>query len=174
MGRRWHDEGGLSLIELLVAVVVLGIGAVGVLAAMTSSITGADVHRSLAAGEVVTRDYAEAIKAHAMTLDDSAYPCPTQAVLTPAFDADAFVEGYTAEVIAVDYWVLDTSGVMLGSYGDRTSCLAAHEARCGGLDAFVGCDTSAQRLTVRVTASAKTGAAATTQESRVVVRRGNP
>jgi type IV pilus assembly protein PilV len=172
MAGRPRDEEGLSLIELLIAVVVLGIGGVGVLAAMTTSIRSADVHRSLSEGEVVTRDFAEAVRSHAMR--PTTPVCPSTADVTPPFTPPP---GYTTAVTAIEYWLPSTSDpTSAGSFtANRSACTAAHAARCANLPApIVTCDASSWRISLRVTASGETGASRTTQDSRVVVRRGNP
>ncbi|MGD9798161.1 MAG: prepilin-type N-terminal cleavage/methylation domain-containing protein [Acidimicrobiia bacterium] len=170
MPARAGDEDGFSLIELLIAVVVLGTGVVAVLAAMTTSITSSDVHRSLAGGEAVTRDYADAVKAKALAATTFTL-CPPATALTPDFDEP----GYTVTITAVEYWDPDEGDPRNGSYGSRAGCLAEAAARCAGLPDPLppSCDSGVQRVTMEVRPEGKSGAAATTTTSRVVVRRGN-
>lgn len=55
-------ESGETLIELLVAVVVLGIAGVGLVSGLTTGVIGSDTHRRLSSGETVLRAYGELVK----------------------------------------------------------------------------------------------------------------
>lgn len=55
-------ESGETLIELLVAVVVLGIAGVGLVSGLTTGVIGSDTHRRLSNGETVLRAYGELVK----------------------------------------------------------------------------------------------------------------
>src|SRR4051794_41966216 len=61
MSRRVSDDQGASLIEVLVAVVVLGTAGLALLGSMFTSIAVSDVHRKEATAGVVARDYSERI-----------------------------------------------------------------------------------------------------------------
>lgn len=95
---------GLSLVETLVAVVILGIAFTAILGGMSTSILTSDVHRKEATSETILRSYAEAIK-------DPATPyvaCP----LPPAYSSPvgfSAPSGYAASVAAVAYWDPSTS-----------------------------------------------------------------
>lgn len=56
----FHDQTGDTLIEVLVAVLILGISAVGIFGAYTMSIVGSAQHRNMAAMDVGLRNIAEA------------------------------------------------------------------------------------------------------------------
>lgn len=170
MARRAGDERGLSLIELLIAITILGSGVVAVLAAMTTSLTSADVQRSLAGGEAVMRDYADAVKAKALAATTYT-PCPTVAQVSPTFSEP----GYAASVSGVEYWRPSASDPRTGSYtSSGATCAADAAARCAGLAAPLPsfCDAGRQRITVEVVTVGETGASETTQTGRIVVRRG--
>jgi type II secretory pathway pseudopilin PulG len=55
-------ESGETLIELLVAVIVLGIAGVGLVSGLTTGVIGSDTHRRLSTGETVLRAYGELVK----------------------------------------------------------------------------------------------------------------
>jgi len=57
-----RSEAGDTLIEVLVAVVILAFCVVGLLGALTTSITSSSEHRSLASDDTVLRSFAEAAK----------------------------------------------------------------------------------------------------------------
>lgn len=91
-----RDDGGFTLIEVLVAVTLLGIGVTVILSGIMTSILTSDIHRKQATGETVLRGYAEAAKKEAASSYSS---CATTYTVpfTPA-------EGYTATLEGVDYW----------------------------------------------------------------------
>lgn len=55
-------ESGETLIELLIAVVVIGIAGVGLISGLTTGVIGSDTHRRLSSGETVLRAYGELVK----------------------------------------------------------------------------------------------------------------
>lgn len=57
-----HDERGETLVEVLVALVILGIAAVAILAGLQLSVTTSDIHRKQTTGGAYARSYAEAIE----------------------------------------------------------------------------------------------------------------
>lgn len=89
------DERGETLIELLVAVVIMGIGVVAIVGGLAVSIHVSDVHRKQATAGTAARGYAEAIEGWVAAGnfpacgDDGAYA----AVSVPGFPS-----GYTKSV----------------------------------------------------------------------------
>jgi len=169
------DEHGETLIELLVTMVVMGIGLVGIVAALGGSIIASGSHRSLAKGEVVTRDFGEAVKAKAN--DASTHDvCPTAAQLTPTFSAP----GWTLTIDpAVEYWIPDATNFPNGGWvnrgevddneADDPSCFRSYNLCTLTISA---CDPGFVR--VKVTAvNDRTDAASATVVSRLLVRRNN-
>jgi type II secretory pathway pseudopilin PulG len=61
-----HDEAGETLIEVLLTIMVVGIGMTALIAGMTIAIVSSDAHRRLGDTEVITRDYGEAVKLAAL------------------------------------------------------------------------------------------------------------
>ena len=59
---RRTDDRGVTLVETLVAVAILGIAGVAVLAGFQMSITASDMHRKQTTGGAYVRSYAEAIQ----------------------------------------------------------------------------------------------------------------
>jgi type II secretory pathway pseudopilin PulG len=59
---RWADDRGETLVEVLVAVVILGIAGVAVMAGLTLSVKASDIHRKQTTGGAYVRSYAEAIQ----------------------------------------------------------------------------------------------------------------
>jgi Tfp pilus assembly protein PilV len=56
------DERGESLLELMIAIVIIGIGVVAVVAGLATSIHMSDIHRKQATASATVRSFAEAIK----------------------------------------------------------------------------------------------------------------
>lgn len=56
------DQRGDSLIEIIIAIVVIGLVVSGITAAISTSENGADAHRQLVTADTVMRNYAEAVK----------------------------------------------------------------------------------------------------------------
>lgn len=57
------SEGGFSLIEVLITVIIMGLGFVAILAGMATSATSAGLHRTQAVAELEVRRYAELVQA---------------------------------------------------------------------------------------------------------------
>jgi type II secretory pathway pseudopilin PulG len=102
------DDRGETLVELLVALVILGIAVVAIVGGLASSVLISDVHRKQAQAGVIVRDYAEALQA-AVTASQLNYAaCPAAPGYAPsaaALSATGFTvpSGYTAAA-SVQYW----------------------------------------------------------------------
>jgi type II secretory pathway pseudopilin PulG len=101
-----RGEQGESLLELLIAVAIMGIAVVAIMAGLVTSVLVSDVHRKQATAGTAVRDYAEAIQTS--VADEHYVPCATAAsygpgALVPAFSAPA---GFTPSVVSgtVRYW----------------------------------------------------------------------
>lgn len=94
-----RSEEGTTLVELLVAVAILGIAFVAVLGGMMTSVTASDVHRKQADGLALLTRNAELVKAAAYV--SCAGPAAYEAALSVA-------SGYTVSVTAVAF--LDGAG----------------------------------------------------------------
>lgn len=90
-----HAEEGLSLVELLVAVAILGIAFVTILGGMGTAVLISDVHRKQATAGTALREYAEVVEAAAYQ-ECSASSQPAYPYSAPA--------GFTASMGTVDVW----------------------------------------------------------------------
>lgn len=87
------DDSGLTLLELLVAVAILGIAAVAMTGAMGNLVLASETHRGLSATDAVMRDTAESMRNEAAlatwscdtTADDFLPPAPSGFTLTSSF-----------------------------------------------------------------------------------------
>ncbi|MFF0264211.1 prepilin-type N-terminal cleavage/methylation domain-containing protein [Kribbella sp. NPDC004536] len=97
------DESGESLLELLIAVAIMGIAVVAIMAGLVTSVLVSDVHRKQATAGTAVRDYAEAIQtfvANGNYVDSCGSITPYN---LPSFTVPT---GYTKSVVAgsVRYW----------------------------------------------------------------------
>jgi type II secretory pathway pseudopilin PulG len=99
------NEKGESLLELLIALAIIGIAVVAIIGGLGTAIFMSDVHRKQSTAGAALHTYAEAIS-NAVAASPPAYAylsCPTLATYgSPAgFSAPT---GYTAQVTAISYW----------------------------------------------------------------------
>lgn len=73
-GRAPGAEHGFTLVEMLLAVAILGLGVVTALGGMMTSITSADIDRSAAVAAGVVRAYAEAVAGDSYSSCATSYP----------------------------------------------------------------------------------------------------
>ncbi len=74
--RRRETDAGLTLVEVLLAVSIMGVGMVVVIGGMMTSIQVSDAGRRSADGQGVLRAYAEAVGASTYTACATAYAAP--------------------------------------------------------------------------------------------------
>lgn len=95
---RAAGERGETLLELIVAVAIMGVAFVAVLGGIGTSILMSDIHRKQATAGAAVRNYAEAVE-NAVAASPSGYQescTPTFAFTPPA--------GYEASITAVSFW----------------------------------------------------------------------
>ena len=120
-----RGERGETLIEILVALTIIGIAMVAIVGAMSTGIIVSDRHRKQAVAGAAVMGYAEAVKQAAKT---SGY----QPSCTPTYgSAFAVPSGYAKSIVSVVFW----TG-------------AAFQASCSA-----GSDIGVQRLTLQVRSS---------------------
>jgi prepilin-type N-terminal cleavage/methylation domain-containing protein len=145
--RRRPDD-GVTLIELMVTVMIVGIAFGTILVALQGMYRASDEHRKLSVAETWVRRYADAIGAASYT--SCASTSTYSAALTPSPPAD-----YTATIASVEYWNGDTSPATFGSL--QSACQSSG-------------DKGAQRITVRVAGTLTSGSVTKT----VVFVKRNP
>lgn len=96
--RRLHDDAGLSLPEILLTIVIVGIAFTAILGGMVTSIVVSDVHRKQATADALARSAAEAIKDQAVAYVGCAGPNAYAGALPSA------PAGYSVSISAVAYW----------------------------------------------------------------------
>jgi prepilin-type N-terminal cleavage/methylation domain-containing protein len=96
------EDRGETLIELLVALSILGIALVAIVGALGASITMSDVHRKQSTAGAEVRNYAELVENYVAGTGYSACAAPTAyAAATVGYAAPT---GYTAAPATVKYW----------------------------------------------------------------------
>ena len=125
---RYRDDRGDTLVEVLIALTIMGILVAAVMTGFLSAAKNQSLHRSLALGETLTRSYIENVKSHSTNY------ASCSAVYAPVTSA-----GYTTAVTSKGYWVRGTKPAVFS-----TPCSTA----TGGVPA-----PDLQKLTVSVTDS---------------------
>jgi prepilin-type N-terminal cleavage/methylation domain-containing protein len=100
---RVADERGETLVEMLLAVAIMGIAAVALMAGLTTSVMMSDIHRKQATAGTAVRDYAEALQnyvADGHYVDSCASPAPY------ALGSFAVPAGFQHSVVpgSIRYW----------------------------------------------------------------------
>ncbi len=107
--QKGRSEAGDTLVEVLIAIAILGIASVAILFAFATSITGSSEHRTLAAIDVALRSASQ--DAVSQVQFSAAAPYKSCAVPTD-YGQVAFnnlPSGYTASITAVSYWTGSTA-----------------------------------------------------------------
>ena len=99
--RRSSNDEGETLIELIIAVAIMGIAVVAIVGGIATTIVMADVHRKQASAGAYVRDYAEAVSGH---YSASASPGSYAQSTAIGFVLDPATTGFAATVTSVKCW----------------------------------------------------------------------
>lgn len=98
--RKTGGEVGETLVEVLVAVTILGLAGVAIMAGMGLAVKSSDIHRKETTGSAYVRSYAEAVE-NWVRSDSSHYvACAPADTYTPAAVGFGVPSGYTASQAA--------------------------------------------------------------------------
>ena len=81
---RRRDERGETLVEVLVALVILGVAGVAILAGLQLSVKTSDIHRKQTTGGAYARSYAEAIERYVASAPGHYVACAPANTYAPA------------------------------------------------------------------------------------------
>jgi type II secretory pathway pseudopilin PulG len=129
-GARLGSDQGETLVEVLAAVVILGIAGVAVMAGLLLSVKASDIHRKETTGSAYVRSYAEAIQNYVDAAGTTNYkPCAGADWYTPAKVGFTVPTGFTAS---------QTVALSVSPTGSTSSCSS---------------DTGVQAVTLSVTSA---------------------
>ena len=111
---RLGDERGVSLVEVLVAVTIMGLTFTAIVGGLTASVVGSGIQQRQATADTILRSYGEVVKAGAYV------DCAGPAAYEPADVGYVVPDGFSAEVSTVSYWHEDPVDPSTGSFG--SSC----------------------------------------------------
>lgn len=158
MTRVRRDDAGLTLAEMLIALLILGVGAVALVGAMGSLVRSSVTQKGFAANDSYAKTYLEAVKLKAAV---TSWSCDLD--LTPVLPSSEF------QVDASWTWISGASGAAV------QDCDVFAEARCPGESSPYPseCTPGAVRLTLKVTQVGAGNRPQVTTETETVLRRGN-
>ena len=142
---RGAASAGLTLIETLIAVMVIGLAFAALMGALGTAVTLSEVHKTRAIAEDTLRNFAESAKEQGYK---SRASCPGSASWSPG----ALEPGVTATVTGVDHWNGNSPATF------STSC--------------VGPDNGLQGVTLTVTATLS--GLESVESVRILLRRTTP
>jgi prepilin-type N-terminal cleavage/methylation domain-containing protein len=128
-GRRGDPERGVTLVETLIAMVILGLTVAALLTGFAASIRAGRIGREIAKAETVQRTFVENVVHIPQGSETDGFRACTSG--TPPTYAPLTQDGYVAQVVAVQYWVDGSDPASFGGCANDASGL--------------------QRVTVRVT-----------------------
>jgi type II secretory pathway pseudopilin PulG len=125
-------------VELLVAVLILATAVVAIVGGLAASIRMSTVHRTQVQASAAVRTFAEAIEGAVAATTSGYDECAVDSDYDGLYVAPA---GFTADVVDVDYWIVQVSGVATFEE-NQSQCTVALDA--GGRDSGI------QRLSLSV------------------------
>jgi Tfp pilus assembly protein PilV len=103
LARLAREDGGESLLEVLVALVIVGIAVVAVIGGLLTSVSVSDSHRKQASAAAFARNYAENVTT--FVAGGGYSPCSSTAAYTPSVVGFSVPSGFSATTVLVRYWI---------------------------------------------------------------------
>ena len=101
---RPSSERGDTLVEILVAILILSVAGVALLAAFSTNIAGSAAHRKLANSDLVLRGIAEAAYSQIQIGDQSTAPLYSSCATSYSVDTSSTYPGYVPTATVTKYW----------------------------------------------------------------------
>lgn len=95
-------ERGETLLELLIALVIMSVAVVAVIGGLVASIAVSDIHRKQSTAGAAVRDYAENVEKHVAGAGYTA--CAAPSAYAPGTVGFTAPSGYAASAVSVRYW----------------------------------------------------------------------
>jgi len=99
---RVAGDSGETLVELLVAIVIMGITGAAIMGGLLASVHFSDVHRKQSTAGAYARDYGEAVDR--FVAGGGYVECADTSAYTPAAVGFSTPTGFSAAVTSVTYW----------------------------------------------------------------------
>lgn len=107
---RLGDERGVSLVEVLVAVTLMGLTFTAIVGGLTTSVVGSGIQRQQATADTILRSYGDAVKAAAYV------DCARAADYEPADVSYTVSDGFAADATVVRYWHVSQADPDTGTF----------------------------------------------------------
>ena len=122
-----RSERGDTMVEILLALIVLGLTSVALIVAFSTTLSASAEHRTLTSADIAINDYTQAVTA-GIEANQDLFTCPTPALSATAnaayYNTELAISSpapYSPTITAVQYWNTSTSAfTTLGS----SSCIA--------------------------------------------------
>ncbi|HLX88927.1 MAG TPA: prepilin-type N-terminal cleavage/methylation domain-containing protein [Acidimicrobiales bacterium] len=102
--RSTHHEHGDTLIEVLIAVVIIAIAAAALLGGLTTALTASGEHKGLSVDDTLLKSYAEAAKQQIEISQSVAFTQCTPSTYAIAYTVPAQFSTYTVAAQSVTFW----------------------------------------------------------------------
>lgn len=176
------DE-GFTLVEVLIALVILAVASVVLVASMGSLVVASANHRGIASSDAVLRDFSDAVKAKAATVSSSTYTTCYPPGLVPTGSASAWYTPPssftgTVTVTSLSYWIpADSTLTTSSKWGTQADCIAYVDSVCPqyqGVESTAPpalCDPGVEQVGIQVVDQTRTNHGTSKAIGQVVVRR---
>lgn len=157
---RWQDrdlEQGETLLELVIAILILGVVVIAVASGLALSVQASELHRSQAQAGMYVHNYAEALE---NTVAGGGYVACATASGATSYPAYSPPTGYTASVTKAEYLMVSGSGAGAVYSWSTSGCVAGSST-----------DTGVERLTLQVASNDNSAGGHGAAESLVVILR---
>ena len=174
-------DGGFTLVEVLVALVILGVAVVAIVGVMVNLVIGSETQKGQAEADAGIRAYAEAIQNQLNTAPSanvSGSSCPSATDMAPSasnFTQRSTYPDLTFAITNIEYFIPNadrSTGYTVTT--DINQCQTAYTNACPNGEVLSACSPGLYRLTLGVTVSLNSqNVRGSTATESILVRRGN-